>query len=116
MEVSSDELSNVPNTNDARELANSLTSIVNNNSSTSKVIVPIEGQNLLFVPSPSLITVSMNGQVVPMVFLSADESSVNAYNPVSDGVSVYPYSNFSKSYDDASRQCVFITDRGYSGY
>ena len=116
MEISSSELADVPSTGDVRILSDEMTSIVNNNSSTTKVIVPIAGQNLLFVPAPSLVTVIMNGQIVPTVFVSADESQVNVYNPMSGEVTAYPFSSFSKSYDDAGRQCLFIADRGYSGY
>ena len=116
MEISGTELEDVSPDNDSVSLANDLTPVVNNNSSTTKVIVPVIDQNLLFVPAPSVVTVVMNGTVVPTLFIRADEATVVAYNPMSDKVANYPFSTFSKSYDEAGRQCIFITDRGYSGY
>lgn len=116
MKVSDTELQDISPNNNSVSLANELTPVVNNNSSTSKVIVPVIDQNLLFVPAPSIVTVVMNSRAVPMLFIGADEATVIAYNPVSDKVDNYPFSKFSKSYDEAGRQCIFITDRGYSGY
>ena len=116
MEVSDSELQGISTNNDAITLANELTPIVNSDSSTAKVIVPVISQNLLFVPAPSIVTAIMNGQVVPTLFIRADEATVIAYNPMTNIVVEYPFSSFSKSYDEAGRQCVFITDRGYSGY
>ena len=94
MEVSDSELQGISTNNDAITLANELTPIVNSDSSTA----------------------IMNGQVVPTLFIRADEATVIAYNPMTNKVVEYPFSSFSKSYDEAGRQCVFITDRGYSGY
>ena len=116
MEVSGSELQDVSLDNSSVSLANDLTPVVNSNSSTAKVIVPIIDQNLLFIPAPSLVTIAMNGVAVPMLFIRANESTVVAYNPMTNNEVNYPFSTFSKSYDDAGRQCVFIVDRGYSGY
>lgn len=116
MEVSDNKLQDISPNNNSVSLANELTPVVNSNSSTTKVIVPVADQNLLFVPAPSLVTVAMNGVAVPMLFIRADESNVVAYNPMTNNEVSYPFSTFSKSYDDAGRQCLFITDRGYSGY
>lgn len=116
MEVSSEELQDITTEDDSGQLVNELIPVVNNNSSTTKVVVPILDQNLLFVPAPSAVMIVMNGQIIPMLFIKADEATVTAYNPITSNVVDYPFTTFSKSYDEAGRQCIFITDRGYTGY
>ena len=114
--LDSDEIEYITTDNDSRQLANDLIPIVNNNSGTTKVPVSIVGQNLLYLPAPAVITLSLDNKIVPMLFVKSDEAGVTAYNPISDTVTEYPYTKFSKAYDKAGQQCVYIAYRGYSDY
>ena len=113
MNVDDSELLGLTTDNNAMVIANNLIQVVSNNSSNSKVVAALTNQNLSYVPAPSMVTVLINGQVVPMLLVDVDEGYVKAYNPMTTEVNSYPFKKFNDSYEDAGRQCVYITDRGY---
>lgn len=110
------DLSELVITDKAKELSDSLIYTVNTASDTHSVVVPIADQNLLFVPAPSVIWIDNENHLLPTVFISANESEVQAYDPTSDEIVIYPFTSFQKMYDKAGRQCVYIAPRGYDDY
>lgn len=114
-DVSKGSLASLPEDDDALTVSESLNRIVNGMSASSEVAVPISGQNLLFIPAPSMVWTDDGGDVHPVVFLYADEATVTVSDP-REGVVEHPFSTFSKMYDSAGRQCIYIADRGYSTY
>ncbi len=96
-------------TDKAYKLAESINGFV----SATDVAVPMTGQNLLFVPAPSLIWIRDGESNRPVVFLYADEATVTIADPYS-GLQSYPFSVAHRMYDDAVRQAVYIADRGYT--
>ena len=111
-DVNRTEFSSVSPTDKAYQLAETLNPVLNRVSQSSRIAVPITGQNLLYVPAPAIIWIEENEEVRPVVFLYADEATVTVADP-SEGVKEYPFSVMHKMYDAAVRQCVYITDRGY---
>lgn len=80
---------------------------------TTKVAVPIQGSNILFLPAPSLIWIADGDTTKPVVFLYADEASITIADPDA-GVTTKPFSVLSKQYGEAGRQAVYLANRGYT--
>lgn len=112
--IDRDELdSDIPEDAEAPGVSETLNPILNRLSDTSKVSVPIVGQNLLFVPAPSIVWIADDIGYRPVVFLHADEATATVSDPEKGEVEEHPFSVFQRMYANADSQCVYIADRGY---